>query len=56
MQLLVLSGKPPVQFNLEKYVDRKKQFDKTFNEPLENILNAIGWSISNQITLESFFV
>jgi DNA polymerase elongation subunit (family B) len=49
-------GKPPVQFNLEKYVDRKKQFDKTFNEPLENILNAIGWSISNQITLESFFV
>jgi DNA polymerase elongation subunit (family B) len=49
-------GKPPKQFVLEKYIDTKKQFDKTFNEPLDNILTAIGWSISNKITLESFFV
>lgn len=49
-------GKPPKEFELEKYIDRRKQFDKTFNEPLENILQAIGWSISNEVTLESFFV
>jgi len=49
-------GKPPKEFELEKYIDRRKQFDKTFNEPLENILQAIGWSISNEVTLESFFI
>jgi len=49
-------GKPPKEFELEKYIDRRKQFDKTFNEPLENILQAIGWSISNEVTLECFFI
>ena len=48
-------GKAPPQFNLEKYIDRKKQFDKTFGEPLDNILQAIKWSINQQVTLESFF-
>ena len=48
-------GKPPEQFQLDKYIDRKKQFDKTFGEPLDNVLQAIGWSINQQITLESFF-
>ena len=41
---------------LEKYIDTKKQFEKTFQEPLDNILQAIGWSISDKVTLESFFV
>jgi DNA polymerase elongation subunit (family B) len=48
-------GKPPEKFQLEKYIDRKKQFEKTFNEPLENILSAIGWKLNQQVTLESFF-
>lgn len=48
-------GKPPEKFQLEKYIDRKKQFDKTFGEPLDNILQAIGWSINQQVTLEFFF-
>ena len=48
-------GKPPEMFQLKKYIDRKKQFDKTFGEPLDNILQAIGWSINQQVTLESFF-
>lgn len=48
-------GKAPKEFNLEKYIDRKKQFDKTFGEPLDNVLQAIGWSINTQLTLESFF-
>jgi DNA polymerase elongation subunit (family B) len=49
-------GKPPKEFKLEKYIDRRKQFDKTFGEPLDNILQAISWSINQQVTLESFFV
>lgn len=48
-------NKAPVQFNLEKYIDRKKQFEKTFNEPLDNVLQAIGWTIKEEVTLESFF-
>lgn len=47
---------PPVEFQLEKYTDRNKQFEKTFNEPLENILNAIGWKLNAEATLEEFFV
>ena len=49
-------NKPPKEFQLEKYIDRTKQFEKTFKEPLDNILQAINWSISNEVTLESFFV
>lgn len=47
---------PPEKFELESYIDRKKQFTKTFEEPLENILQAINWKLSAEITLESFFV
>jgi DNA polymerase elongation subunit (family B) len=48
-------NKPPAKFNLEKYTDRMKQFEKTFGEPLDNILQAINWSIKQEVTLESFF-
>ena len=48
-------NKAPAQFQLDKFVDRKKQFEKTFNEPLDNILQAIKWSISDKVTLDSFF-
>ena len=47
---------PPAQFNLEKYIDTKKQFEKTFQEPLDNILDAIKWKLKPQLSLESFFV
>jgi DNA polymerase elongation subunit (family B) len=47
---------PPKEFNLEKYIDRKKQFEKTFGEPLDNILQAINWKLNAQVSLESFFV
>lgn len=49
-------NKPPVKFGLEKYIDRNKQFEKTFGEPLDNILQAINWSIKEEVTLESFFI
>jgi len=47
---------PPKEFNLEKYIDRKKQFEKTFGEPLDNILQAINWKLNAEVSLESFFV
>jgi len=47
---------PPKEFNLQKYIDRTKQFEKTFKEPLDNILQAINWKLNAQVSLESFFV
>lgn len=47
---------PPVEFQLEKYIDRNKQFEKTFQEPLDNILQAINWKLNTEVTLEEFFV
>ena len=47
---------PPIEFQLEKYIDRNKQFEKTFQEPLDNILQAINWKLNAEATLEEFFV
>ena len=53
--VMAFAGEPPSEFELDKYVDRERQFEKTMYEPLENMLTAIGWTISEQQTLESFF-
>jgi len=45
----------PEKFNLHKYIDYNKQFDKTFLDPLKNILNCIGWKTKHIATLERFF-
>ena len=53
--VMAFVSEPPVEFELDKYVDREKQFEKTMQEPLDNMLEAISWSISEHPTLESFF-
>jgi len=45
----------PKEFKLEKYIDYDLQFDKSFLQPVKNILNAIGWKSENVGSLESFF-
>lgn len=34
----------PEEFELHKYIDKETQFDKAFLAPINNILDAIGWS------------
>jgi DNA polymerase elongation subunit (family B) len=44
----------PVEFNLNKYIDYDMQFNKSFLEPLNCVLTAIGWVSEKRGTLESF--
>ena len=47
--------KLPREFELEKYIDREIQFEKTFITPLNFILEAIGWDYEHKASLEAFF-
>ena len=45
----------PKEFNLDKYIDRDMQFVKGYLDPIEAILNVIGWRSEKIATLEDFF-
>jgi DNA polymerase elongation subunit (family B) len=46
----------PKELNLDKYIDYDLQFEKSFLEPLKNILDSVGWRVEKTSSLESFFV
>ena len=45
----------PSELNLEKYIDYTKQFEKSFLEPIKNVLECIGWNWEHKVSLLSFF-
>ena len=45
----------PTELKLDNYVDYDMQFKKSFLDPIENILDAIGWSAEERVSLEDFF-
>jgi len=45
----------PKEFELEKAVDYDQQFQKTFIEPLNIVLDVIGWHTEKMYSLDSFF-
>lgn len=46
----------PKELNLDKYINYDLQFEKTFLEPLKNILDSVGWRVEKTSSLESFFI
>ena len=48
-------GTLPKELNLDKYVDYNTQFEKSFYEPLKNVLECIGWDSERKVSLLSFF-
>jgi DNA polymerase elongation subunit (family B) len=48
-------GKLPAEFQLTNYVDYDTMWDKAFIEPLNGIIEGLGWSTSPQATLAGLF-
>ena len=45
----------PKEFNLDIYIDRELQFQKSFLEPLNSLADIIGWATEQRASLEDFF-
>jgi DNA polymerase elongation subunit (family B) len=53
--VISVPSSPPKEFDLNTYIDYDKQLEKAFINPLQTILDVVGWSVSNKATLEDFF-
>jgi DNA polymerase elongation subunit (family B) len=45
----------PDEFGLNKYIDYNTQFEKGYLDPINVILDVVGWTAEHQMTLEGFF-
>tara|TARA_B100000900_G_scaffold412492_1_gene434412 strand:- start:350 stop:1855 length:1506 start_codon:yes stop_codon:yes gene_type:complete len=45
----------PKEFDLHRFVDYDMQFDKSFVEPLKNIVQLINWNVEPVASLDTFF-
>jgi hypothetical protein len=45
----------PKEFELQEFIDYETQFQKSFIEPIQIILDCIGWKTEKAFSLDSFF-
>ena len=48
-------GSLPKELDLLQYIDYDTQFEKSFIDPLQTILNVLGWHTEKRATLDAFF-
>jgi DNA polymerase elongation subunit (family B) len=48
-------GTLPKEFDINRYIDYNKQYEKVFLDPLSTILESIGWTSEEKSSLEDFF-
>lgn len=49
-------GKIPKELDIHKYIDYNTMFEKSFIEPLNQIVEGLGWSTHPKASLEDLFV
>ena len=54
-KVISIVDKLPDEFGLSEFIDYDLQFQKTFLDPLNVILESIGWSSERKATLEHLF-
>jgi len=45
----------PREFDLHRFIDYDMQFNKSFVEPLKNIVELIDWNVEPVASLDNFF-
>jgi len=45
----------PKEFGLDRFIDYERQFQKTYLEPINDIISVIGWSVEKKATLDDWF-
>jgi hypothetical protein len=53
--VIAFTNSLPREFDLHRYVDYDMQFDKSFIEPLKNIVQLINWNVEPVASLDTFF-
>ena len=54
--VIAYPGFLPKELDLHRHIDYNKMYEKSFLEPIRNILDAVGWEDEPKATLEDFFV
>lgn len=54
-KVITTGGRLPKELNLDNYLDRDLQFNRTFLSPIQSIIELIGWKTNKTSTLEGFF-
>ena len=53
--VIATPGRMPKELGLDKYLNRDLQFSKSFLNPVQSLVELIGWNTSKSSSLEAFF-